>query len=142
MQFTEHSGNLFDERLNLSFTGTCIYQSLTLGLRSRKMENHENLWRSETGINGNSIIKYYGNNLVGDKKLTNLDAKYYIGWGNINNAPVWAFKIASSIEKRETTGILYPYYRTQSLNLYAQRVEAGHQLNWLKLNMMFQLHLA
>ena len=142
VQFTEHSGNQFEERLNLSFTGACIYQSLTLGLHSRKTENYENLWRSETGTNGNSIIKYYGNNLVGRKKLTTLDAQYYIGWGNINNAPVWAFKVASSIEKRETTGILYPYYRKQDLNLYVQRVEAVHQLNWHKLNMMFNLQLA
>ena len=142
VQFTTHSGNLFNERLSLVYTGRRTYQSLTFGLRSRKLENYEKLWRSETGANGNSVTKYYGQNLVGEKKLTTLDAQYFIGWGDISNAPQWALKISSQMDERDITGVLYPYYRKQKLNMYQQRLDAMHQFNAGKFNLMFNVHAA
>ena len=142
IQFTDHSGNLFHEQFMLSYTGKCAYQSLTLGLRSRKLENHEKLWRSETASSGNSIIKYYGKNLVGEKKLTTLYAEYLLGVGNINNAPTWAIKLGSKMDQREITGILYPYYRKQNLKLFEQRINAMHQRNVGKFNLMVSVNAA
>ena len=142
IQFTEHSGNLFHEQLSLSYTGKRTFQSLTLGLKSRKLENHERLWRTETASSGNSVIKYYGKNLVGEKKLTTLYAEYLLGMGNINNAPTWAIRLGSKMDQREVTGILYPYYRKQNLKLFEQRIHATHQCNLGKVNLMLGLNVA
>lgn len=140
--FTHHSGYTLSEQLRINYTHGHAFHSLHFNAHIRKIDNYENLWRTETGTNGNSIIKYYGENLVGKKNLTTLYAEYSLSFGNFNNAPLWTFKLGSGMDIRNITAMVYPHYRKQKLKQFQYNANAIHQFNFRQINFMIDLHLA
>ena len=134
--YTEHDGSTINENLSFIYTGNKTFQQLVLGFEKTAIDNYENSWRNETSASGNTVIEYYGQNLVGEKRFTRISGGYSLGWGNVNNAPEWNLTIGSSYTEREINSIIYPYYRTQKLDLYEHKVKISYQKNFGKVNLM------
>lgn len=126
--YTEHNGSSWRNQTTLSYKGVNHFQQLAVSLSSWKRENHENEWRSETSSAGNTVINYYGQNLVGEKKYTTAQVNYLLASGEKNGLPSWLFKLDGGVERRDLRSITYPYYRSQKLTLQAYSLAVSRQL--------------
>ncbi|MEG2179205.1 MAG: hypothetical protein RRZ66_01465 [Bacteroidales bacterium] len=127
IQYTRHEVNQWSDRLVAYYRGKRLLQQLELRIGYQRYQNYENSWRTETSGSGNSIIEYYGQNKVGERAYTNLAADYSIEWGKPEENGKWRLSLGSAFAQRELQAILYPYYRTQNLQLYRHRLGAIHQ---------------
>ncbi len=143
VQFTEHSGKSLSEQLTFFYKGTSVFHEMRLSYDYWSVDNHENLWRSETSASGNTQINYYGQNLVGQKKTQNVAFSYKLAWGSVSDVPAWTLEGGMGYASRDITSILYPYFRTQQLSFARFRLAASHQRMigtcnlWLGLNVSY-----
>lgn len=124
IQYTRHETGVWKERLSAVYRGDRLTQRLELEAENLNLTNYENSWRTETSSSGNSVIEYYGENRVGEKKYTGVSGVYSIEEKGDYGVPRWRISVAGEYGKRKILSILYPYYRTQDLQLYRQYIGA------------------
>jgi len=114
--YSEHKSDILEYRGVFSFSHRKDLHTLTVNVENEKLENFENIYRSETSSGGSTDIIYYGNLKVADKEFLNAKAEYTGNLGVTDFNPTWVLKASVEYQRRKQTVSVYPYFRKQNLS--------------------------
>jgi hypothetical protein len=92
------------------------------------LENHENIYRTETSVDGVSRVVYYGQSRVLSRAVTRVSAGYGGREGLIAGHPAWEWHAGARYFNRDQTVSLYPFYRKQAIRAVDARLFASRYL--------------
>jgi hypothetical protein len=125
---TTHSARLLEYRGRLSLTRHDALHLVELHAARETLQNHENIYRSETTPGESTVIVYYGKSKMLDRSATRVTLAYTARLGTLAGHPAWELEAAADYRDRVQTVSLYPFFREQSLRTVIARLAAARNL--------------
>ena len=135
--YSNHDGSEFAYNTALTLRDKKNIHSLGIALLDNKLDNRENIYRSENESGGGSDIAYYGDIDVTSKKQYGASVSYTANLGVSNNVPLWTVEADASLTERDLTASVYPYYRKQKLSIFDASMNFGR--NFIKSRDMYSV---
>ncbi len=114
--YLEHNSSIIDFKTTLQYRRAQTAHALTIWGRQEQLVNNKNIYR-EVSDNGLSYIEYFDPVKVGDKAITEMGASYIFDYysSKVKDASTYTVTIDGGLLMRNTTAIIYPYYRKQDI---------------------------
>ncbi|MDR1272948.1 MAG: hypothetical protein LBK12_00205 [Odoribacteraceae bacterium] len=129
VRYTDHEGSVLEYRGLLSLPARDGLHLVELRAAREKLENHENIYRSETTPGDVSHIVYYGQSKTLDRDDARFSLAYTGQRGRTAGHPAWEWQAAGGYSRRSLTASLYPFFRKQELWGADARLSAGRYLS-------------
>ncbi|MBB4035351.1 hypothetical protein GGR21_001240 [Dysgonomonas hofstadii] len=128
IQYTRHEGNLLEYNGMFSLKTKSDLHSVRLVAGLEKLDNYEKIYKRITTSAGNTIIEYYGETQMLERKDINAGIEYTGNIGLKDNHPTWVLKAGGNFSSREQTVSVYPYYRKQTIRSFVGNVSARRSI--------------
>ena len=113
--YANHKGHQFSYEGVLSYKRSTALHQLAVKVLTEKIENFGSTYRELINDNGAYYYEYYESVKTGQRRWATTDIDYTGRWGIRGELPTWTVQAGLHFLQRKQIGILYPYYRRQSL---------------------------
>lgn len=127
-QHTRHDGNLLEYNGVFSLKTNTDLHSVRLVAGQEKLDNYEKIYKKVTTPVGNTVIEYYGETQMLEKKYINAGLEYTGNIGLKDNHPTWVLKAGANYSDRKQTISVYPYYRKQTIHSFMTNMSAKRNI--------------
>ena len=128
IQYTRHEGNILEYNGTFALKKDNDLHSIRIVGNQEKLDNYEKIYKIVTIPGASTIIEYYGETPMMEKKNIRAGLEYTGNLDIVNNHPTWAIKGGVDFSSMEQTVSIYPYYRKQTIRSYAANISAGKNI--------------
>jgi hypothetical protein len=127
--YSEHGADVFEYRGSLRFGGKGGNRHVVnLNLENERLENFENVYRSESRPGGYVYIVYYDPLKVAERERFGARAEYVAYLGVRDFCPRWTVGGSVEHDRRRVTASVYPYFRKQDIYRTGYRLSAARNV--------------
>lgn len=116
VRYSDHESTSWAYNATLTLSERKNLHQLTAGFSTEKLNNLENIYRSENLEGGKNTINYYGTLDTTDKTVKKIRAAYTGNFGITDFCPTWVLRGGIEYYSRDIKASLYPYYRKQDIH--------------------------